>query len=49
MGLNGSGVVIINPPWKFDALLQTFIPWLWKTLSANGAGNYKIEWLHHFD
>ena len=28
--LNGSGMMIINPPWQFEAEVDTLIPWLKK-------------------
>jgi 23S rRNA (adenine2030-N6)-methyltransferase len=43
--LNGSGVVVINPPWKFDQQLNEILPWLWKALSINGQGHYSATLL----
>ncbi len=42
-GLNETGVVIVNPPWQLDKTLEQIIPVLWKVLSPDGAGKYKIE------
>lgn len=44
-GLNGGGLLIVNPPWQCDARLGELLPWLWRTLSAEGLGRYKVEWL----
>lgn len=43
--LNGSGMVIVNPPWQLDAQLATELPWLWKRLSREGQGHHKLGWL----
>jgi 23S rRNA (adenine2030-N6)-methyltransferase len=40
--LNGCGMVIINPPFQFDMLMEATLPWLWKALSINGQGDYAI-------
>jgi 23S rRNA (adenine2030-N6)-methyltransferase len=39
--LNGSGMLIINPPWQFDRQVQDFLPWLWKNLSYQGQGQFR--------
>jgi 23S rRNA (adenine2030-N6)-methyltransferase len=43
--LNGSGMIVINPPWKLDAALEQLGPWLWQTLSPTGEGGFRLEWL----
>lgn len=43
--LNGSGMAIINPPYKIDAQLNRVLTWLWKILSVNGKGQVRVEWL----
>lgn len=40
--LNGSGLAIINPPWNFDQQLKTILPWLWKKLSPEKTGGYRV-------
>lgn len=44
-GLAGSGLIIINPPWQFDARMQEVVPALHRQLSPVGAGRATIEWL----
>lgn len=39
--LNGSGMVILNPPWQFDTTIGEILPWIWKALTINGQGEYK--------
>lgn len=43
--LNGSGMVVINPPWQFDKTMEDILPWLWKSLSINGQGAYSAFFL----
>ncbi|MFM8332937.1 MAG: 23S rRNA (adenine(2030)-N(6))-methyltransferase RlmJ [Candidatus Methylumidiphilus sp.] len=43
--LNGTGMVIINPPWQLDTELNALGPWLWQALSAEGQGGFKLDWL----
>ena len=44
--LNGSGMIIINPPWQFEhhvrALLTQLLPWL---TIANNPGKITVKWL----
>ncbi len=44
VGLNGSGMLIVNPPYQFDVSASTLTAWLWQTL-ALGQGGYRNEWL----
>jgi 23S rRNA (adenine2030-N6)-methyltransferase len=43
--LNGSGMLLINPPWQLDTLLAGLGPWLWQNLSEQGLGGYRQWWL----
>lgn len=40
--LFGSGMVIINAPWKFEEDCRQWLPWLWERLSISSAGGYYI-------
>lgn len=42
-GLTHTGVAILNPPYQLDKTLKKIIPELWRILSVENAGNYKIE------
>jgi 23S rRNA (adenine2030-N6)-methyltransferase len=44
-GLNGSGMLIINPPWQLEAVLETALAYLQKVLEENGKGSHRVEWL----
>jgi hypothetical protein len=37
MGMHGSGVFLVNPPWTLAAALKDTLPWLAQTLKV-GAG-----------
>lgn len=43
--LNGSGMLIINPPWQLDTEIKSILPWLWETLSPNKQGRHEIKTL----
>jgi 23S rRNA (adenine2030-N6)-methyltransferase len=40
--LNGTGMLIINPPWQTKEKLEELLSWLWKVLSINQQGHYRI-------
>ncbi|MFV3308610.1 23S rRNA (adenine(2030)-N(6))-methyltransferase RlmJ [Pseudomonas sp. NY15181] len=42
--LNGSGLVIANPPWPLDEELRGLLPWLAETL-AQSEGSWQLDWL----
>lgn len=44
LGLNGSGMVIANPPWKLESELPTLLPYLTNAL-ATSSGKWEIDWL----
>jgi 23S rRNA (adenine2030-N6)-methyltransferase len=44
-GLNGSGLVTINPPWHFDRDLRQAIPFLHGLLAEAGAGRTRVALL----
>ncbi len=41
--LYGSGMLVVNPPWKIDDELAAVLPYLAETLGIKGAGSYKIN------
>ena len=43
--LNGCGMVIVNPPWKFDDQLRQLLPLLHRFLAIDGGGGWRIDWL----
>ena len=43
--LNGSVMVIINPPWQVDKTLRELQPWLAKVLAEGDHAIQRLEWL----
>lgn len=43
VGLNGSGVVVLNAPFQFREKMQACLPKLWQKLSANGKGRCAVN------
>ncbi|MFD1259411.1 23S rRNA (adenine(2030)-N(6))-methyltransferase RlmJ [Entomomonas asaccharolytica] len=44
LGLNGSGMVIANPPWKLEHELTVLLPYLSNALTED-TGTWNIDWL----
>jgi len=45
VGLNGSGVVVINPPWQLYEVLAATLPAVHRALAPDGAGGTQLRWL----
>lgn len=44
--LNGSGLIVVNPPWTLEGELQALLPVLAQLLAREpGAGSIRIDWL----
>jgi len=41
-GMHGSGMFIINPPWKLAETLRECLPYLVKTLGDDGGGSFSV-------
>ena len=44
-GLAGSGVIIVNPPWRLVDELNTLLPWLDRTLSQDSGHGWNVDWI----
>jgi len=44
-GLNGSGMLIINPPWQLESALETSLAYLQRVLEDDNTGSHRVEWL----
>ncbi|HEU5468591.1 MAG TPA: 23S rRNA (adenine(2030)-N(6))-methyltransferase RlmJ, partial [Steroidobacteraceae bacterium] len=42
-GLNGSGLVTVNPPWRLEEDLRELLPVLHSALAERGAGRVRVE------
>jgi 23S rRNA (adenine2030-N6)-methyltransferase len=45
IGLNGSGIIIANPPWQFDLEMTAASEELQRVLAIDSAGSARVEWL----
>ncbi|HYF97571.1 MAG TPA: 23S rRNA (adenine(2030)-N(6))-methyltransferase RlmJ [Coxiellaceae bacterium] len=43
LGLNGSGMLFVNPPWQLAEQIQTGIQPLWEVLSPSKKGRWNVE------
>lgn len=43
--LNGSAMIIINPPWQLDVGLRKLSAWICRVLAAEGQGSQRVDWL----
>jgi 23S rRNA (adenine2030-N6)-methyltransferase len=44
-GLNGAGILLVNPPWQLDEQLAASLPWLQRQLATKGRGRSRVSWL----
>lgn len=45
LGMNGAGMIIVNPPFQLDAELQQVLPWLHRRIAVDGQGRAEVRWL----
>ena len=45
LGLHGTGMILINPPWKLDETLGRLLPELRQCLRVGDHGQTRLEWL----
>ncbi|MDP5293480.1 23S rRNA (adenine(2030)-N(6))-methyltransferase RlmJ [Oceanimonas sp. CHS3-5] len=44
-GMHGSGMIVLNPPWKLDEKLAELLPALSRTLAQDEQAGFSLEWL----
>ena len=44
-GMHGCGMLVVNPPFGFDAEAHSIVAWLWRVLAIDGAGGQRVRWL----
>ncbi len=44
-GMNGAGLLVVNPPWRLDDALGAWLPWLLARLAPQGGGGLRVDWL----
>jgi 23S rRNA (adenine2030-N6)-methyltransferase len=43
LGLNGSGIFLINPPWTLPKMLAEVLPWLVRVLGQDNEADFTLE------
>ncbi len=43
--LNGSGLILVNPPWPLESELSALLPALAGLLGRSGKGAFRLDWL----
>lgn len=43
--LNGSGLILVNPPWTLERELAELLPALAHALGRDGKGGFRLDWL----
>jgi 23S rRNA (adenine2030-N6)-methyltransferase len=41
----GCGMLVVNPPWKFEAEARALLDWLRQALATENAGGVRVDWL----
>ena len=44
LGMTGSGLFIVNPPWTLPQTLEETLPWLSDTLGEPGNAGFTLDW-----
>jgi len=43
VGLHGSGLFIVNPPWQFSAQMRSIMPWLTRALAQDEGAGFRLD------
>jgi 23S rRNA (adenine2030-N6)-methyltransferase len=43
LGLNGSGVFVVNPPWTLQAAMGACLPWLYEVLRQDDGARWTLD------
>ena len=43
LGLHGSGLFIVNPPWQFSGQMRGIMPWLTRALAQDEAAGFRLD------
>jgi len=43
LGLYGSGMFIVNPPWVLESALKEIMPWLTEVLAQDAGATFTLE------
>jgi 23S rRNA (adenine2030-N6)-methyltransferase len=45
LSIRGCGMLVVNPPWRFEAEARSLLDWLWRVLAVEDAGRVMVDWL----
>ena len=45
-GMNGSGMLIVSPPWMLAEQIEAFLKPLCAKLAQGAGAQYRVEWLN---
>jgi 23S rRNA (adenine2030-N6)-methyltransferase len=45
LSMRGCGMLVVNPPWRFEAEARPLLDWLWRALAVGDAGGVRLDWL----
>ena len=43
--VRGCGMLVVNPPFGFEAAARKIVAWLWPVLAQDGEGGQRVRWL----
>ena len=43
LGLHGSGMFIVNPPWKLSEQMRRIMPWLTRALAQDAGASFRLD------
>ena len=43
LGLHGSGLFIVNPPWQFSEQMRSIMPWLTRALAQDEGAGFRLD------
>jgi 23S rRNA (adenine2030-N6)-methyltransferase len=43
LGLNGSGVIVVNPPWTLQAAMAGCLPWVTDVLRQDAGARWTLD------
>jgi 23S rRNA (adenine2030-N6)-methyltransferase len=41
----GCGMLVVNPPWKFESEARPLLDWIWRALAPEATGGVTVDWL----
>ncbi|QIZ76882.1 23S rRNA (adenine(2030)-N(6))-methyltransferase RlmJ [Ferrimonas lipolytica] len=44
-GMTGSGMIVINPPWKLEQQMNDLLPWLTEKLTQGIGARFSVDWI----